>query len=190
MTSRELDFYDAKGAIEAAFDAVGITDIELRPEDSRHLRAGQSASISIGGATVGRLGKLNEEIAADYKFKQPVYVAELDLQTVLAAETAPVLYHPLPKYPAVVRDVSFVVNRAISFAEIRNSIISQGRELCREITFVDVYEGKGIAANERSITIRLEYRSDERTLLETEVDAVHNGIVEGVEKDLNIRRRF
>jgi phenylalanyl-tRNA synthetase beta subunit len=58
------------------------------------------------------------------------------------------------------------------------------------VSFVDVYEGKGIGANERSLTIRLEYRSDERTLIETEVDQVHNELVESVEKDLNIRRRF
>jgi phenylalanyl-tRNA synthetase beta chain len=55
---------------------------------------------------------------------------------------------------------------------------------------VDIYEGKGIAATERSITIRLEYRSDERTLVEDEVDAVHNLLIETLEKDLNIRRRF
>lgn len=189
-TTRELDFYDAKGALEAALDAVGIGGIDVRPEDSKHLRAGQSASISIGGANVGTLGKLSEEIASDYKFKQPVYVAELDLQTVLAQEVAPVLYRPLPKYPSVVRDVSFVVNRATSFEQIRNSICAQNRELCRAVTFVDVYEGKGIAADERSITIRLEYRSDERTLFEVDVDEVHSQIIEAVEKDLNIRRRF
>jgi phenylalanyl-tRNA synthetase beta chain len=190
MILRELDFYDAKGALEAAFEAIGSGSVDLSPDESKHLRPGQSASIAINGATVGRLGKLSEEIAADYKFKQPVYVAELDLQAVLAQEVAPVLYRALPKYPAVVRDVSFVVNRATSFEQIRNSMLSQGHELCRTITFVDVYEGKGIGANERSITIRLEYRSDERTLLEAEVDDVHNRIIEGVEKDLNIRRRF
>jgi len=58
------------------------------------------------------------------------------------------------------------------------------------VSFVDVYEGKGVASDQRSLTIRLEYRSDERTLIETEVDSVHNELIESVEKDLNIRRRF
>ncbi|MEP6705360.1 MAG: hypothetical protein ABJB34_11195, partial [Acidobacteriota bacterium] len=77
-----------------------------------------------------------------------------------------------------------------SFEDIRTSILSQGRELCRAVGFVDAYEGKGIGADERSLTIRLEFRSDERTLVESEIDGVHGHLIEGVEKDLNIRRRF
>ena len=190
MPQRETDFYDAKGAVEAALESVGISNVVFSGGDLLHLRRGQAATIAVNGKSVGSLGRLNEELSADYKFKQPVYVAELDLQSVLAEETAQVLYHILPKYPAVVRDVSFLVNRAIGFEQIRTSILAQGRELCRSVEFVDIYEGKGIGADERSLTIRLEYRSDERTLIDSEVDEVHNELVELVEKDLNIRRRF
>lgn len=190
MTSRELDFYDAKGALESALEAAGISHVVFSSGNTGHLRSGQSATISSNGRIVGSIGRLKEELAADYKFKQPVYVAEVDLQTLLAEETSPILYRTLPKYPSVVRDVSFLVNRSISFEQIRISIIAEGRELCRSVEFVDIYEGKGIGADERSITIRLEYRSDERTLIETEVDEVHGELIEAVEKDLNIRRRF
>ncbi len=190
INNRETDFYDAKGAVELALDAIGFSDPEFGASEVEHLRRGQSASISINGKKVGSIGRLCEELSADYKFKQPVYVAELDLQTVLAEKTSPVLYHTLPKYPAIVLDVSLLVTRSTTFEEIRQSIIRQGRELCRTIEFVDIYEGKGIGANERSLTIRLEYRSDERTLIESDVDEVHNQILETVEKDLNIHRRF
>ena len=190
MTTRELDFYDAKGAVEAALEAVGFASASFSSEDVSHLRSGQSASIKINGKPVGTVGRLTEDLAGEYKFKQPVYVAELDLQAALTEEPTPVLYTPLPRYPSVVRDVSFLVKRSISFDEIRRAIVSQGRYLCRSVEFVDVYEGKGIGADERSITIRLEYRSDERTLIETEVDEVHEQLVGNAEKDLNIRRRF
>ncbi|MEP6704519.1 MAG: phenylalanine--tRNA ligase subunit beta, partial [Acidobacteriota bacterium] len=190
MSQRELDFYDAKGAVESALEAVGFSHLVFSTGDAVHLRKGQSATISNAGKEVGSIGRLNEELSGDYKFKQAVYVAELDLQTLLAEDISPVLYRPLPKYPSVVLDVSFLVNRGISFEDIRTSILAQGRELCRAVGFVDVYEGKGIGADERSLTIRLEYRSDERTLVESEVDGVHGQLIEGVEKDLNIRRRF
>ena len=190
MTTRELDFYDAKGAVEAALEAVGLSNLVFTPVDSGHFRSGQAATISNNDRVVGSIGRLNEELSADYKFKQPVYVAEIDLQTLLAEEPSPVLYHSLPKYPAIVRDISFLVSRSMGFEDVRASILSQGRELCRTVSFVDVYEGKGVAADQRSLTIRLEYRSDERTLIETEVDAVHTELIESVEKDLNIRRRF
>nr|MBA2735906.1 phenylalanine--tRNA ligase subunit beta [Pyrinomonadaceae bacterium] len=131
-----------------------------------------------------------DEIAANYKFKQPVYVAELDLQTVLAQRLPTILYRPLPKYPSVARDVSLLVKRNLSFAEIRNAIAEQNAELCRSVEFVDVYEGKGIADDERSITIRLEYRSDERTLIDEEVDAIHSQIIKNLENNLGAKQRF
>jgi phenylalanyl-tRNA synthetase beta chain len=62
--------------------------------------------------------------------------------------------------------------------------------MCRNIDFVDVYEGKGVADNERSLTIRLEYRSDERTLIDEEVDAAHSQIVSSLENDLGAKQRF
>jgi phenylalanyl-tRNA synthetase beta chain len=89
-----------------------------------------------------------------------------------------------------VRDISFVVNRHIGFADIRNSVLDQNVDLCRSVEFVDVYEGKGLAENERSVTIRLEYRSDERTLIEVEVETVHRGIVAAIENDLGIKQRI
>lgn len=191
MTNREVDFYDAKGAVETALEATGFGNAEFNAtDDVRHLRSGQSASVSVAGRAVGSIGRLSEEIASHYKFKQPVYVAELDLQAILTAEAPPVLYRSLPKYPSVVRDVSLLVKRDLSFDSIRRAIADQGYELCRDIQFVDIYEGKGIAADERSITIRMEYRSDERTLIESEVDDIHTKIVEALEKELNIRRRF
>ncbi len=190
LTPRELDFYDAKGAVEAALETIGFPHIAFSAASVTHLREGQSAKISSGGIEVGTIGRLNEELSGDYKFKQAVYVAELDLQALLAEETLPKLYHSLPKYPSIVRDVSLLVSRQITFEEIRASILAQGRELCRSVSFVDIYEGKGIDPEQRSLTVRLEYRSDERTLIETEVDELHGQLIDVVEKDLNIRRRF
>ena len=85
----------------------------------------------------------------------------------------------------------FWSNASVSFAEIRQSIESQGFELLRKVEFVDVYEGKGVADDERSVTIRLEYRSDERTLIEAEVEAIHNQILrETLKKIWTRKQRF
>jgi len=156
----------------------------------KHLRPGQSAIVSVSGNPVGTVGRLNEEISAHYKFRQPVYVAEIDLQAVLANPPDPVRYAALSKYPSVVRDVSFAVKRSITFDSIRQAITEEGIELCRNVTFVDVYEGKGLGVNERSITIRLEYRSDERTLIDDEVEQVHSGLIRMLEENLKIKQRI
>jgi phenylalanyl-tRNA synthetase beta chain len=190
MTPREFNFYDAKGALEDAIDATNAPNLSFKAADVKHLRKGQSAEILLNGKAVGTIGRLNDEILQNYKFKQPVFVAEVDLQTILAADEQTVLYKPLPIYPFVSRDVSFLVKRTLSFAEIKQTIEAQGFELLKKTEFVDVYEGKGIADDERSLTIRLEYRSDERTLLEEEVEKVHNAILQGLEETFGIKPRF
>lgn len=190
MALREFDFYDAKGALEDAIDATNAPNLSFKAADVKHLRKGQSAEILLNGKAVGTIGRLNDEISQNYKFKQPVFVAEVDLQTILAANEQTVLYKPLPIYPSVQRDVSFLVKRNLSFAEIKQTIESQGFELLKKVEFVDVYEGKGIADDERSLTIRLEYRSDERTLLEEEVEKVHGAILKSLEETFGIKPRF
>ncbi len=190
MAVRESDFYDAKGAVEAALEAVGVGAVDFNSADVRHLRKGQSAAVSIKGNEVGYIGRLSDGIASTYKFKQPVFVAEIDLQAVLDAPVSVITYRPLAKYPAITRDVSLLAKRDVTFAGICDAIKRQNFELCRSVSFVDIYEGKGLADDERSITIRLEYRSDERTLIETEVEAMHKEIVICVEQELGIKQRF
>ncbi|HEX8370281.1 MAG TPA: phenylalanine--tRNA ligase subunit beta [Pyrinomonadaceae bacterium] len=190
MPVREFDFYDAKGALEAAIEAINLPALEFAAKDVKHLRRGQSAEIRAGGKSVGTIGRLNDEIAAAYKFRQPVFVAEVDLQTLLQAKQRDVLYRPLSVYPSIQRDVSVLVKRGVSFAEIKQTVEAQGFELLRKVEFVDVYEGVGVADDERSVTIRLEYRSDERTLTEPEAEAVHAQILQALERDLGAKQRF
>ncbi|MGB7069920.1 MAG: phenylalanine--tRNA ligase subunit beta [Pyrinomonadaceae bacterium] len=189
MPGRDFDFYDAKGAVEASLNAAGISDLEFADADVRHLRKGQSSSISLNGRIFGYVGRLRDDISAAYKFRQPVFVAEVELQSLLAVNTLPIVYRPLPRYPAIIRDVSLLAERSTSYDAIRDAVIDRGSELCRSVAFVDTYEGKGIGDNERSITVRLEYRSDERTLIDEEVDALHKEIVSGLEDALGAIQR-
>lgn len=185
----EFDFYDAKGALESAIDALNAPPLEFSVKDSKHLRKGQSAEILVNGKTVGTIGRLNDEIAAAYKFRQPVFVAEIDLQTVLNEKEQDVLYSPLPVYPSIIRDVSLLIKRAVNFSDIKQKIESENFELLKKLEFVDVYEGKGMADDERSITVRLEYRSDAKTLLDEEVDAVHSEILKNLKEHFDAKLR-
>lgn len=189
QTSRQLDFYDLKGALDASFDAVKLPNPKYAPKVVKHLQSGQSAEILLAGKSIGTLGKLSSEISTNYKFKQPVYVAEVDLQTLLENAELPDFYQPLPIYPPIIRDVSLLTKRSLSFADIRREIINQNFEICRKVEFVDIFEGKEMAENERSITIRLVYRSDERTLTEAEVEEVHQKILDKLQTNLSVQQR-
>jgi phenylalanyl-tRNA synthetase beta chain len=186
LSSRELDFFDAKGAVEAALEATGSTTPSFEAATVKHLRDGQAARIIVNGKPVGTVGRLADDIAANYKFRQPVYCAEIDIQTVLKIPQEQITYAPLARFPSVIRDVSFTVKRSMSYSDVRKAVLDQNFELCKEVMFVDIYEGKGLADDERSLTIRIEYRSDDRTLVESEVEAVHQRILEGVENSLGV----
>ncbi len=189
QTTRQMDFYDLKGALDTSLNAVKLTDLEYSSECIKHLQNGQSATVQFGGESVGTIGKLSSEIAAAYKFKQPVYVAEVDLQKLLSNAEEPAFYQSLPKFPAIIRDVSLLTERSLNFEDIRREIKSHNFELCRKVGFVTVFEGKGMADNQRSITIRLEYRSDERTLTEEEVEEIHQNILHALKSNLGVGQR-
>jgi len=122
---------------------------------------------------VGSIGRLAESLATAYKFRQPVFVAELDLSALLECKEKPVLYRPLPRYPSIVRDVSLLLDRKITVADLLQAARSHPTENFAGASFVGTYEGEGIPDQKRSVTIRFAYRADDRTLRDDEVDKIH-----------------
>ncbi|HEY9405625.1 MAG TPA: phenylalanine--tRNA ligase subunit beta [Pyrinomonadaceae bacterium] len=180
--SRELDFYDLKGALEAALAAMKIASPEFAETRARHLREGQAAQILLDGRAVGTLGRLSEDVAAAYKFKQPVYVAEVDFESLLDAAETGVRYAPLARFPSVMRDASLVAPRRVTFEEMRRAVLALNLEQVRRVMLVYVYEGERVPEGQRSVTLRMEYRADDRTLRDEEVDELHGRIVNTLEE--------
>jgi len=183
QAAREIDFYEVKGALEAAVDATKLGPLSFSKARVKHLREGQAASITLpDGTAIGSIGRLVESIATSYKFRQPVYVAELDLSVLLDSEQRPTQYTPLPRYPAVVRDVTLLVSRDVSFAELVQAIDAERVTHYSGATLVGIFEGQNIPADKRSVTLRIEYRSDERTLRDEEVEERHRGLIDSLVK--------
>ena len=175
QSERELDFFDLKGALEAAVDWMNLGPLTFAQTSARHLRVGQSAQIKSGdGTSIGTIGRLAESVAASYKFRQPVYVVELDLSALLSGPAKLIQYSPLPRYPSVTRDISLLVNRNVALDEIFAAVNNQQVVDCRSVKLVGTFEGGNIPHGKRSVTLRLEYRSDERTLRDEEVEEYHS----------------
>jgi phenylalanyl-tRNA synthetase beta chain len=188
--TREVDFYDLKGALEAAVDGMNLKPLRFETAEVKHLREGQAARISTGdGQAIGSIGRLDEQVAALYKFRQPIYVAEVDLSALLEIEEMPVLYTPLARYPSVMRDVSLLVGRRVTLAEMLERVHDEGLENCREAKLVDVYEGANLPEGKRSVTLRMEYRATERTLRDEEVDEMHARLVRALEEKFGAQQR-
>jgi phenylalanyl-tRNA synthetase beta chain len=175
QADRELDFFDVKGALEAGVDWMNLSPVVFATTSAKHLRAGQAASIKrADGVEIGTIGRLAESVATAYKFRQPVYVVELDLGSLLSGPQRGIQYSPLPRYPSVVRDLSLLLNRTVPLDEILNAVRNQHVADCRNVTLVGTFAGANIPPNKRSVTLRLEYRSDERTLRDEEVEERHS----------------
>lgn len=181
QATRELDFYELKGAFEAAVDAMNLGPLGFQKVNVKHLRDGQAATITLGdGTALGNIGRLAEPIATSYKFRQAVYVAEVDLTALLDSEGRSTQYAPLPRYPSVVRDVTLLVGRDVNFAELVRVIDSEEIANYGGVRLVGVYEGENIPEDKRSITLRMEYRSDDRTLRDEEVEERHRGLIDSL----------
>ena len=171
---RGLEFFDLKGIIENCFEWGRFGKAEFEADDShKHLQNGQSASVYIQGMKVGSAGKLSAKISAEHKFKQDVFVAELDLSTLISLEGIDAIYTQLPKYPATKRDVSLVVPSGTTFGSIRNLFTSESIPFLRSVFFIDEYQGQEIADGERNMTVRFEYRSEDSTITDEQADRSH-----------------
>jgi phenylalanyl-tRNA synthetase beta chain len=181
QANREIDFFELKGALEAACEAMKLGPLSFTRSSVKHLREGQAASITLGdGTPVGSAGRLAESLATSYKFRQPVYVAELDLTALLDSERRAAQYAPRPRYPSVVRDVTLLVGRDVNFADVVRFVDSEKIANYAGVMLVGTYEGKNIPEDKRSITLRMEYRSDERTLRDDEVEERHRELIDSL----------
>jgi phenylalanyl-tRNA synthetase beta chain len=186
--TREIDFYELKGALEAAVDAMNLGPLGFHKANIKHLREGQAAAITLAGETViGSIGRLAESIATSYKFRQPVYVAELDLTALLDAEGRSTQYAPLPRYPSVVRDVTLLASRDVNFSDLVRAVESEQIADYAGVSLVGVYEGENIPTDRRSVTLRLEYRSDDRTLRDEEIEERHRALIDSLMNKFNAK---
>ena len=189
QADRELDFFDLKGALEAGVTAMNLPPLDFASVEVIHLQPGQAAEISFNGVRVGSIGRLAETIAGQFKFRQPIFIAEVDLTTLLEIEELPVLYSPLPRFPSILRDVSLLLDRKITVAELLRAVHDQKVEYFVGAKFVGTYEGEGIPEGKRSVTLRFEYRADDRTLRDEEVDELHWPLVKALQEKFSAEVR-
>ena len=123
-------------------------------------------------------------MAANYGIDSEVYCAELNFTTLLTLLAPEGVYHPLPRFPSVERDIAVVCDEALTVAEVEACIQSAGGKLLRRVKLFDVYRGKGIPERKKSLAFSLELRADDRTLTDSDSEAVMGAILEKLESAL------
>jgi len=179
MPKRELDFYDAKGDVEALL-ALGGCRGEYRfvPACEAALHPGQGAIIERDGTRVGALGLVHPRIARELKLPGRTFVFELDLAA-LGRGRVP-RYAPLSRFPAVRRDVAVVVDESVPAAALADSVGQNAGDMLQNLQLFDVYRGEGIDPGKKSLALSLTFQAASRTLSDEEVDALVGRVVQAM----------
>ncbi|MFC1773802.1 phenylalanine--tRNA ligase subunit beta [Pseudomonadota bacterium] len=181
-----IDFYDAKGDVEALLSCCGVS-AEFREEHHPALHPGQSAMIMVTGKPVGWLGCIHPQLAQKLEIPRKTYLFELDLQILHQGKLPS--FQNLSRFPSIRRDLAIVVDVGTPAGALCNSITEQAGSLLTDLTVFDVYQGKGVETGRKSVALGLILQDSSRTLTDDDVDAVMTGITGQLEKQFGATLR-
>ena len=186
-----VDFYDLKGVIEGLLDNCGIKGYYVRAEENDpSFHPGRCAKIYANNDTcLGIFGEIHPLVSANYSFTKRVYVGVLDFEAMFDNHIAESKYTPLPKFPALTRDFSFVCDESLEVGTIEGVMKKAGVKLLESVKLFDIYRGAQVGENKKSVSFSVSLRASDRTLNDEEADGAVKKILKALEKELGITLR-
>ena len=179
-------FFTLKGEIEAIFAGLRIRKAEYAAEKQNpSYHPGRCASITVDGVCVGVMGQVHPLVVNNYGMDCEVYCAELNLSALMELRLPEPTYTPLPKYPAVMRDLALVCDEEVTVAQAEDVITGAAGKLLRSVKLFDIYRGTGVPEGKKSMAFSLELRSDERTLTDADSEGVMSKVLASLKEKLN-----
>lgn len=177
------DFYTMKGVVEEFLAKLGMNKkAQYNPVCGHpYLHPGRKADISYDNQVIGYLGEVHPDVADNYKLGERTYVAVLDMPVVIPLADFNRKYTGIAKYPAVTRDISMVVPKAILVGQIEEMIEQRGGKILESYQLFDIYEGSQILAGHKSVAYSITFRAGDRTLTDDDVNASMKKILNGLE---------
>ena len=186
----EESFFTLKGAVETILDSIRAEDVTYVAEKSDpSYHSGRCAKVYVKGQEVGTLGQIHPLVAANYGVDAELYYADLKFDALFASRGADPEYQPLPKFPAVTRDIAVLVDKAVTVGAMESSIQAAAKGLLRDVTLFDIYEGAKLPAGKKSVAFNLVLRADDRSLTAQEADDEVNLVLERLKKDFGAMLR-
>ena len=185
----DYSFYDMKDFFTEAMRNTGFTGFSYKANENLYaFHAGRCADIYFGGEKIGVIGEISYEVREEYNINKGAIILEINLSQIAESRTTDKKYKQIPKFPAIERDYSFVADRAVESELIENIMKEKAEDLISKIELFDIYTGKGIDDNKKSISYRVCYRKADRTLKEEDIKGVEESILEELKaKDIVLR---
>ena len=181
VADRQSDLYDLRAIAEGYLQRLGISGLTTSPADGAAWGfAAESLSLRVDGAEVGRIGPLEAPLVERYRIAGSPQLLIIDLERLAGRTVVEKRYQAPSRFPALARDISIIVDMAVSHADLEKTIRAVGGELLGRVDLFDLYSGKGVEEGKRSLTYALAFSSAERTLEESEVEAAMRAIMENL----------
>ncbi len=177
-----MDFYAMKGAVEKLLTHLHIENAVFSTQsENPSYHPGRCALVSVNGVGLGVLGQIHPLVARNYGVSDELYCAELSFAALFEARCEELLYSPLPRFPAVTRDIAVVCDEAITAGELSACILGSGGQYLKGCEVFDVYKGKNIPDGKKSVAFALSLRADDQTLTDDHADETVRGILTALE---------
>ncbi len=184
------DFYEVTGVINELMTSLGIKKYEYQPvTDNPSFHPGRTAKLLIGGRECGIVGEVHPAVAQKFGAAQRNYVGMIDIEPLIANAVIKPEYRPLPKFPAVSRDIAMLVDDSVLVRQIEQLIASKAGKILEEIKLFDVYKGKQVPEGKKSVAYSITFRASDRTLTDEEVGKAMDEIVKALAAKLGAQLR-
>jgi len=184
--NKPVDFFDAKGVVEGLLSQLGVeASFELSSDESLH--PARQAAVVAGGRKLGVFGEVNTKVTGNFEIAEPVYLFEINLQGILPFVAGHKVFKPIPRFPAVVRDIALVLDTGIVHQRVLDII--KGFPLVEQVNLFDVYSGEQVPAGKKSLAYRITYQSPTHTLTDDEVNKVQKDILGRLSKEFGATLR-
>jgi phenylalanyl-tRNA synthetase beta chain len=185
---RVADFYDLKGIIEMMLHKLRLGSV-FSGTSIKGLANCAEIKLADKNESIGFLAEVTPKTLDDYDIEQNVYISQIRLDRIIENAALENRYRSIPRFPSSSRDVSILCDGSLAAADIYAVIAASGEELIRGIDLVDVYKGKQIPLDKKSLTYSIKYGMDTRTLTEEEIEAVHSKIKDALAQKLKVTFR-
>ena len=182
----DVDFFSMKGVIEAVLNEIRAKDVRFEAcNDNPSYHPGRCAKVFVGGNEIGVFGQIHPLVAKNYDVDAEFYCAELSFDALFAARGEDAVYQPLPKFPAVTRDIAVVCEETVTVGALEDCIRRGAKGLLKEVKLFDIYRGKGVDEGKKSVAFNLVLRADDRSLTAEEADSDVKSILDLLASELN-----
>ncbi|RBP46643.1 phenylalanine--tRNA ligase subunit beta [Garciella nitratireducens] len=184
-----IDFFDLKGIVENLLDLCGIKKYEFEGIEYPTFHPGRTAQVIYKGENLGILGEIHPDVAENFDISQRVYIAEFNMELLNQFSNLQKTYQTLPKYPSVTRDIALLLKEEVPAREVEKIIERQQSDMIESYSLFDVYQGRQIPKGYKSLAYSIVYRKKNGTLIDEEVNKIHNKIIKELQENLKAQLR-